>query len=187
MSKAPKDYSKTKIYRIPVGDENYYGHTTQPLHKRKQGHKDDFKRKHNRNLYKAMREAKMDATDIELIWVEDFPCKSVYEAKARERYWVENYGSLNMTIPNQTESERQKQRYMLDEEYRSKKQQLSKNRYEMDTTYRTATIERVKEWKKQKGREILACDACGKKLTRNSITRHQKENCKGKTLQYSKE
>lgn len=93
------DYSKTKIYRIPVGNENYYGHTTQPLCKRKKSHKSDFTKEPNRKIYKAMREANMTADDIELILVEDYPCKSMEQAKARERYYIENFGTLNATVP----------------------------------------------------------------------------------------
>jgi hypothetical protein len=32
------DYQQTKIYRIPVNDKNYYGHTTQTLSMRRCGH-----------------------------------------------------------------------------------------------------------------------------------------------------
>jgi len=43
--------------------------------------------------------------DMELILVENFPCNSRDEAKARERFWIEQYGTLNMTIPNRTNKE----------------------------------------------------------------------------------
>ena len=93
------DYSKTKIYRIPVGDQDYYGHTTQTLCKRRAKHVGDFKSSPNRKVYKAMIELGMTADDITLLWVEDYPCKSKHEAKAREHYWIENFGTLNKNKP----------------------------------------------------------------------------------------
>lgn len=93
------DYSKTKIYRIPVGDKNYYGHTAQPLSKRARCHRGNFNSTPDRKLYKALRENNMTEQDIQLIWVEDYPCKTKEEAKARERYWIENFGDLNVRLP----------------------------------------------------------------------------------------
>ena len=99
------NYKNTVIYRIPVGDKNYYGHTAQPLHKRKHNHKYNFKKGCTCEVYKAMREIGMTADKIELIWVEDFPCENRNQALARERYWVENYGTLNNIIPSRTRAE----------------------------------------------------------------------------------
>jgi hypothetical protein len=94
------NYTDTKIYRIPVGDETYYGSTTQPLYKRKHQHKERYNACPKRKIYAKMREIGMGATDIELILVENFPCTCKDEAHARERYYVENFGTLNMHIPN---------------------------------------------------------------------------------------
>lgn len=123
MSKASKDYSKTVIYRIPVGNLNYYGHTTQPLHKRKWGHKTNFKKHPNRKIYKAMRDACMTENDIELVWVEDYSCENVNQAKARERYWVERDGELNTFVPSRTYSEYRayfREKYANDKEFNNK-------------------------------------------------------------------
>lgn len=84
---------------MPVGNKNYFGFTTQPLCKRRSGHIDNFKKYPNRKVYKAMREAGMSADDIELIWVEDYPCETKEQAKARERYYIENFGTLNNNLP----------------------------------------------------------------------------------------
>jgi hypothetical protein len=89
------DYSKTKIYRIPVGDMNYYGYTTQPLHKREQQHKRDREKCLMRKLYRVMRWNGMEAEHIKLILVEEFPCETKQQALERERYWIEKDGKLN--------------------------------------------------------------------------------------------
>jgi hypothetical protein len=139
MPKASKDYTKTVIYRIPVGDENYYGHTTQPLHKRKHWHRSDFNKFPNRKLYNAMRDASMTVDDIELIWVEDFPCESISHAKARERYYIENFGTLNKNLPF-------KQGITTEQEY--KREYRAKNREEI--------LAKKREYRAKNREEILA-------------------------------
>ena len=132
------DYSKTKIYRIPVGDMNYYGHTTKLLCQRRGKHVQDFNKYPNRKVYKAMIELGMTADDIKLVWVEDYPCKSVHEAKAREHYWIENFGTLNKNKPyKDTYTEREYQReYQREyhreryEQHKDKKLAKQRERYE---------------------------------------------------------
>lgn len=99
------NYNNTKIYYIPVGDDRYYGHTTQRLCERKKGHKRDSKRRPDSKLYKALRDAKISDDDIQLIWVENFPCNTKEEALARERFYVEQYATLNIEIPGRTKKE----------------------------------------------------------------------------------
>ena len=100
------NYQLTKIYYIPIGDnDRYYGHTTQQLCARKAEHKRCFEQKPDRKVYKKMYEMGMTADDIELILVEGFPCDNVEQARARERYWIENFGTLNVRIPTRTVQE----------------------------------------------------------------------------------
>jgi hypothetical protein len=96
-----KDYANTKIYYIPVGEDRYYGHTTHSLSQRKGQHITSL-RTSNRKVYVAIRKTNIP---IELIWVEDFSCNSLVEAKERERYWIEQFGTLNSNIPNRTNKE----------------------------------------------------------------------------------
>jgi hypothetical protein len=114
------NYQNTKIYRIPIEDGNYFGHTANTFAKRKKGHKDKFNCGINRKLYDAMRECGMTADDIELIWVEDYPCDTKYQAHARERYWIENYGTLNVVVPNRTRQEYREENKEKLVEYRQK-------------------------------------------------------------------
>jgi hypothetical protein len=107
MPKTDIDYKKTKIYYIPVGNKRYYGHTTQTLPKRKNHHRGAFRIQGERKVYKAMREIGMTAYDIKLIWVEDYPCENVYQAQAREQWWVELDGSLNTQMPNSNYAQQQ--------------------------------------------------------------------------------
>lgn len=150
----PRDYSKTVIYRIPVGDDNYYGHTTQPLHTRKNGHKKDYRRQPNRKLYKAMREAGMTENDMQLIWVEDWKCENINQARARERYWVESGGTLNMNVPNRGQTEYKRHRRHTDEVYREKlkehKREYEKARKKENTDYKDKVNTQLRNYKRDK-------------------------------------
>ena len=162
-----KDYSKTRIYYIRVGDEYYYGHTIAPLWQRKSVHKADFARHPERKLYKAMREAGMSADDIELIWVEDYPCDNVEQARARERYYMEQFGTLNHQTPGRT-----------DQEYRVANRE---RRLEQKAAYYMANRERIAEyhaaWYSAHRAHILQkipCPDCGKEITQGCMARHRK-------------
>ena len=105
------DYQLTKIYYIPVGDERYYGHTAQKyLSSRQTVHQMEFRyalnnNKVTRKVHKALVEAGMTANQIECVFVENYPCECIEEAKARERWWIENHATLNMYIPTRTQME----------------------------------------------------------------------------------
>jgi hypothetical protein len=99
------DYKKTKIYYIAVGNDKYYGHTTQLLCERKKGHKRDAKRRPNTKLYQSITDAGLSYTEIKLVWVEDYPCDTKEQALARERYYVEQFATLNTEIPGRTKKE----------------------------------------------------------------------------------
>lgn len=81
------------IYYIQVGDGKYYGHTQDTFTQRKSGHNGDFRTCLNRKVHKAMRELGMTTEDIKLIWVEEYPCDNLEQAKAREQWYVERYGT----------------------------------------------------------------------------------------------
>lgn len=165
------NYQNTVIYRMPVGNKNYYGHSTQPLCKRKSQHKDFFNKYPNRKVYKAVRDAGMSADDIDLIWVEDYPCDNINQAKARERYWVECDGELNTTVPTRTFRE------WLDD-HEGKREEYNKNRRDKwvnDEEYRKRLYER--------GQPKEKCDACGKQMRRWSINNHKKKHCIGTSNQ----
>jgi hypothetical protein len=135
------DYSKTKIYRITFNNMSYYGHTTQPLSKRRNHHKEDFKKHPNQKVYKAMRKAGMTADDIELIWVEDYPCETKEQAKSRERFYIENFGTLNCRLPYKegiTEQEYKREYYEnnRDKIFAYKREYRENNRDELNAKKR---------------------------------------------------
>ena len=128
------DYQLTKIYYIPVGDERYYGHTAQKyLSKRQQEHRKSFRDvlktgKITRKVHKALVDAGMTADQIECRFVENYPCECAEEATARERWWIENYGSLNMSIPTRTHKEYREQNRDKNAEYQKAYYELNKDK-----------------------------------------------------------
>ena len=100
------DYQRTRIYYILVGEEKYYGHTTyQYLSRRTAGHRECFRKGDGRKLYTAARALGMTDKDLICVLVENYPCSNVDEAKARERFYIEREGTLNVSVPGRTRKE----------------------------------------------------------------------------------
>lgn len=144
------NYQKTKIYYIPVGNDRYYGHTTQSLCTRKAHHKTDFKTHPNMKIYKTMREVGLSENDIDLIWVEDYPCENKEQAHARERYYVEQFGSLNMRLPTITQEERDEYHKHYNEAHKDIRREYSKQHYQTNKEKRSVQIKQYYEANKDK-------------------------------------
>ena len=168
------DYKNTKIYYIQVGDKRYYGHTAQKyLCQREHKHRTDFKTRPQRRLYAEMRNCGMTEKDIKCVWVENFPCESVNEAKAREQFWINIGGNLNVANPNGTRKEwveknshkikdRQHSWYM---ENRGRILKKAKQNYDR---------EKKREYDQRHQGERVFCDICGKEMRRDSMSKHKK-------------
>ena len=101
------DYSKAVIYKIYCKDEKvtdiYIGHTTcfyQRCILHKSTCNNENAKGYNIKIYKIIRE-NGGWENWNMTIIENFPCNDIYEAKERERYWIEKESStLNVTIPN---------------------------------------------------------------------------------------
>jgi hypothetical protein len=97
-----KDYSKGKIYKLVCNETGlvYYGHTTyeylsQRLAKHIQHYKEWLEGK--ARFITAFEIIKNN--NYEIILLESYPCNSIDELKARERYYIENNERVNKNIP----------------------------------------------------------------------------------------
>jgi hypothetical protein len=112
MPRVPIDYEKTIIYKIVCNDlsitECYVGHTTDFV-RRKKCHKNactnEKHKMHNLKIYKTIRD-NGGWTNWCMVTIEKHPCKDVYEACIRERYYYEQLNSnLNMVFPQRNRKE----------------------------------------------------------------------------------
>ena len=94
------DFSQGRIYKIlnTLTDDVYVGSTCQPLTKRLYGHKNTIgKPKYENNkFYCKMQELGTDNFYIELI--ENFPCSTREELRAREGTWIREIATLNKLV-----------------------------------------------------------------------------------------
>jgi hypothetical protein len=98
------DYSKGKIYKLyneDNPDECYIGSTVSRLSHRYNQHLSDY------NINQRVSSKKLFENKIPIIMlIEDYSCKSLFELKLRERYWIEQYpNSVNKAIPTRTKQE----------------------------------------------------------------------------------
>ena len=143
------DYSKCKIYKITSLNNPelvYYGHTCQPLSHRFASHKVKD--------YICTSKIVIEKGDAVILLVEDYPCESKDQAKARETFYILNNHCVNKCIPGQTprqyretHSERMKER---DKNYYNlNKETMLENRKEYQKQYNESHQKERKEYQRQ--------------------------------------
>lgn len=200
------NYKFGKIYKIiPIEGENgdqYFGSTKKKyLCQRFNGHKQHYK------LYKDGKKSKCSSFDLFekygvdnclYVLVENFPCETKEELKAREAYYILNNDCVNKCVPGRT----QKEYYEINKEKINKHQkdyyQTNIDKIREYDRERSKTIERKqqkhesyernKESIKEKHRkyyedhkndiilrqnEKVLCE-CGKEISKNNKPRHIK-------------
>lgn len=194
MPRLPIDYSKTIIYKLvhkdDLDDVNIYvGHTTD-FTRRKNRHKDSCNtpsnKEYNAKKYQFIRE-NGGWDEWEMLKIEDYPCKDVYEAKNKERYWIKELKpKLNTNEPLRTckeYCEDNKEKVVeYNKEYREKnKEGISKLYKKYYEDNKEQIVEYKKEWyEKNKDkiteyqREKIKCEKCGCEITRSSLAKHKK-------------
>lgn len=168
------DYQKTKIYYIEVNGEKYYGHTVKNwLCQRKAEHVRDFVRFSERKLYKTIRDAGLNMKDLDLVLVENYPCKNVDEARAREAFWIKQEGALNKNMPGNTHKEWHEQnKEQMKEYYKEYREQNKQKIKEHEKQYREQNKEQITEKMKAWCSVRVTCEHCGLELRRDWIKRH---------------
>ena len=179
-------YSRGKIYKLvsDVSDLIYIGSCCVPLHKRFYNHKSDFTTA-KKDPTKSSELFKLGGK-VEIILIEEFPCKSKMELERRERFHIENNNCVNCYIPGRTKAEyyeaNKEEIAEQGKEYyatnRGARLEKMKKHYEAN---RGAILEQKKEYKKanrdailEKAKVRVSCPHCSKELARCSLTRHIK-------------
>jgi hypothetical protein len=194
MPRKPIDYSNTIIYKLVCRNLEikscYVGHTTD-FPNRKRGHKlscDGIKRQQYVHLFINENGGWQN---WDMIMVEKFQCKDVYEASARERFYIEQLNAdLNKYSPatGLSKSEYDKQYYIenADKIKEAKKQYYIENKdkiVEYEKQHYIENADKIKEAKKQYYTEHAAkikdynstrfcCIICRKEFSRCSLNRH---------------
>jgi hypothetical protein len=88
----PVDFKQGKVYQIinEVDDKVYVGSTCNPLSKRFASHRAAFKSKSKQFSSYFHRHARdIGWGTMDIILLEDYPCRNRSELVARERYWID--------------------------------------------------------------------------------------------------
>ena len=155
--KGVKPYKRGKIYKIESKDGSltYYGSTTEKyLRNRLCKHKDNFKRwKDGINNRVTSFDIFDYCEEADIFLVEDFPCDSKDELRARERYYITQYNCVNKQIPTRTRKE-----YYEDNKQHEK---VNMKKYYDENKHNIL----------EQHSEVIKCE-CGKNYTRGNRKRH---------------
>ena len=177
------DYKNGKIYQILNHKTNdvYVGSTCQPLSKRMAKHRHNLNqtKPYNYNIYQTMRKLGVENFYIELI--ENYPCDTVDELKAREGHYIRERGTLNTHIEGRTKQEWYKDniervKQQKKARYEDMKPYLLQQAKEYKEKHKEQFVEYRKNWlQRNKARlyEKYICE-CGKEGTVQHKARHEK-------------
>lgn len=177
-------YSRGKIYKLvsDVTDQIYIGSCCVPLRKRLCIHKGKFNKTKSKELFKL-------GGKVEIILIEEFPCKSKMELERRERFHIENNDCVNRVLPARTKTELQEYQKKYREINKIMIAERNKEYYEANREalceYKNANKEKIserkKEWhkiNKEKTKEHRStrvnCPHCSKEMNRSSLHKHIK-------------
>ena len=164
------NYDNGKIYKIEsnLGDLIYIGSTTKKyLSSRISGHRYHYKQhmKDKANyltLFKLFNEYGLE--NCKIVLVENYPCESKDELRAREAYYIKNTECVNKHIPNRTRKEWQ-------DEHKEEKKLYDKTRYE---NKKEEILEKCKEYRMNHKEQASAYNKKYRELNREKLINHSK-------------
>jgi hypothetical protein len=143
------DYKNGKIYAIRSHQTDlvYIGSTTQPLHKRLWGHKNEQKNVSSKQL--------LCYEDAYIELIEDFPCENKEQLNKREGEIIRNTNCVNKNVAGRTQKDyyEDNKDTLLEKakEYKKQNKEVLRERYK---EYYEANKEKLRENKKNK-KELL--------------------------------
>ncbi len=161
-------YQNGMIYKLVSNctDGIYIGSTCMPLSKRKNIHKNNYKRWKNGKFNYVTSFDLYDIGDVDIVLIEQYPCNSKMELHARERHYIESMDCMNKNVPCRT-----KKQYYQDNQDKIKEQVKQ---------YRKANKDKIKDKKKEyydknknQINEKINCE-CGGRYTKAHKSRHLK-------------
>ena len=150
------DYTKGKIYKLICDDPEliYIGSTTEHyLSNRLSGHRQNYKKGRLNTSSKKLFE--VGGVKIELI--ELYPCECKEQLLLRERYWLENTESVNLTkrpfVSYEEKLERKKEYNRL--YYQDNREQVLQQKREYNANNRDKKKEYDKKWQQDNREKSL--------------------------------
>lgn len=159
-------YENGKIYRLVCKKtgKQYIGSTTQPLYKRKFGHKGHF------NFYMNGKGAWCSSfeiilnNDYDIVLVEEYPCQNKEQLFKKEQEWIDRTECVNKVEYWKLYRERNKEYF----------KEYNKKRYEeCDKEVKKRIDAEHYIQNKEKMLEKVLC-SCGATVAKCGITRHEK-------------
>lgn len=174
-------YSRGKIYRLVnnVDDEFYIGSTCETLARRKAGHKKRAELKPERNIYNHFNNIGWD--NVCMVLIENYPCNSIEELKARERYWIEILKpSLNKQLPLRSKKEyyeknKDKIKQYMTEYQEQNKDTLRKYKQEYRQQNKEQLSQKAKEWREKNKEHKTQMDKEYREKNKERKTQKDKE------------
>ena len=155
-------YENGKLYMIYSLDSPvvlpYYGSTIESIPRRKSKHKSKY------NCFiRGTSKGYYTCFDIikrgnwDIGQIENYRCENLKELEAREGYYIENTPCVNKCIPG-------------------------RDKLEVGREYWLTIKNKRNEFRRQK----INCPYCNKLISRGGLTKHKKQTCKNKPINYSK-
>lgn len=173
------DYSKSCIYMLHYKDdtelENIYIGSTTNFKVRKNHHKRTCCNPNNKNhhfkIYQYIRD-NGGWEEWKMIWLEDYPCKTLRELRLREDEVMLEYENRL----NEVRASRSKKEYREDN-----KEQIAEKKKKYNEKNKEQIAEKTKQYHKknreqilQRNKEKIKCNICGFESTRIHLKRHQR-------------
>jgi hypothetical protein len=184
MTKAATNYDKCYIYKIYCKDINikycYIGHTVDIID-RKSYHKCSIENPnyidYNEYKYCFIRDnGGWENWIFEIIEV--FSCNNQKEAENKEQYYINQYDYLLNKVNPVKQISKQQYNKKWYEGKKIKIRQEQNDKYKNNKELQLKARKRSAEYQKTKGLEIINCPFCNVEITRNSLSRHKKQNKK---------
>jgi hypothetical protein len=160
-------YPNSSIYKLVLGDEVYYGSTTEALSRRFYKHKYLYSRYKKGEIKKKCSSFILFEKDLENVkceLVELYPCDNRIDLHKRERFYIENNPCINVMVPTRTRAEYNKQ---FPDKVKAQ---------------RTKWVEANREYTRQQQNTRVECE-CGGSYTKANKVVHMKSKKHSKKLE----
>ena len=180
-----KDYSKSKVYKLVCNITGlvYIGHTTEHyLSQRLNWHRTHYRiwLKNNKSTSCCSSFDILKNNNYNIILIENYPCKTIEEIQARERFYIESNKCVNKNIPTRTQKE-----------YReTNKDKIKAKQKEHYINNRNIYVEQFKKYREKNKEKLSILRKKYREQNKEYVKQKQKEwykNNKDKVKEYEKQ